>query len=367
MKKKFSRQELYELVWSKSMLALSKEYNISDVGLRKMCRRMEIPVPLLGHWQKVEHGKAPNKKILSANYSGQMEVTLELREPGSGGTTGFQSQLTILHNQILSDPSLPLSVPDRLSAKDELVADVKLDLTSKQYRPRNGIITSATGNLDITVSPKNLSRALRFMAALVKLLKVRGHKIKIENHETFVIVEGQDIQLTLREKSSMVDGAESWQDGYTRPTGTLSLQMKQSYHLMEARDGKVPLENQLAKILAKIEFKGRQARHEHEERQRQREEREAQEKIEKERRQREEKELEGFKALIRSAQRWQKVKLLREYICELKSTNAQPELIQWAASKCDWYDPMIETEDPLLQGIDRETLAPIKRPLSFNW
>ena len=206
MKKKFSRQELYELAWSKSMLALSKEYNISDVGLRKMCRRMEIPVPLLGHWQKVEHGKTPNKKILSANYSGQMEVTLELREPGSGGTTGFQSQLTILHNQILSDPSLPLSVPDRLSAKDELIADVKLDLTSKQYRPRNGIITSATGNLDITVSPKNLSRALRFMAALVKLLKVRGHKIKIENHETFVIVEGQDIQLILKEKSSIIYG-----------------------------------------------------------------------------------------------------------------------------------------------------------------
>lgn len=367
MKKKFSRQELYELVWSKSMLALSKEYNISDVGLRKMCRRMEIPVPRLGHWQKVQHGKIPSKKTLSTNYSGDPEVTLELRESGSGGTTGFQSPLTILHNQILCDSSLPLNVPDRLSAKDELIADVKLDLTAKQYRPSNGTINSATGNLDITVSPKNLSRALRFMAALIKLLKFRGHKIKIENHETFVIVEGQEIQLILREKSSKVEGVESWQEGYTRPTGILSLQMKQSYHLMEAKDGTVPLENQLSKILAKMELKGREARLEQEERQRQREEREAKEKIEKERRQREEKELEDFKALIRRAQRWQKVKLLREYIGELKSTGAQPELIQWANSKCDWYDPMIEKEDSLLQEIDRETLTLIKKPFSFNW
>lgn len=366
MEMKFNRQELYELVWSKSMLALSKEYNISDVGLRKLCKRMKIPVPLVGHWQKVQHGRTPTKKALLSDYSGDEDVTLQLREPGSGGATGFESPLTILHHQILNDPSLPLTVADRLSAKDELIADVKNDLTAKQYRPTNGIITSAGGNLDITVSPRNLSRALRFMAALVKLLKARGHTIKIESHQTFVIVEGEDIQLSLRERSSKVEGVESWQDGYTRPTGILSLQMKQSYHLMEAKDGTIPLEGQLAKILAKIELKGKDGRLWREQRQREREEQEALEKIEKERKQREDKELEDFKSLIRRAQRWNKTRMLRDYIEAVKASSS-PEFIQWAAEKCDWYDPLVEREDKLLQEIDRETLAPVKKPFSFNW
>ena len=41
----FSHRELYESVWKEPILRLSKKYDISDVGLRKMCVRMEIPLP----------------------------------------------------------------------------------------------------------------------------------------------------------------------------------------------------------------------------------------------------------------------------------------------------------------------------------
>jgi hypothetical protein len=39
-----SREDLYELVWSKPMLELSKDFGISDVALAKRCRRLGIPV-----------------------------------------------------------------------------------------------------------------------------------------------------------------------------------------------------------------------------------------------------------------------------------------------------------------------------------
>lgn len=41
----FSRQELYELVWSEPKSTLAKRLGISDVGLAKACRRADIPVP----------------------------------------------------------------------------------------------------------------------------------------------------------------------------------------------------------------------------------------------------------------------------------------------------------------------------------
>ncbi len=53
----FTRKELYDLVWSESLLTLCKKYAISDVGLRKICVRMNIPLPKAGHWMKLQFGK----------------------------------------------------------------------------------------------------------------------------------------------------------------------------------------------------------------------------------------------------------------------------------------------------------------------
>ena len=52
-----TRQELYNLVWSKPMSKLALEYNLSDNGLRKICKKFDIPLPQLGHWQKIQFNK----------------------------------------------------------------------------------------------------------------------------------------------------------------------------------------------------------------------------------------------------------------------------------------------------------------------
>jgi hypothetical protein len=46
----FTRESLYELVWSKPLTSIAKEYNVSDNGIRKICKKYEIPLPKLGHW-----------------------------------------------------------------------------------------------------------------------------------------------------------------------------------------------------------------------------------------------------------------------------------------------------------------------------
>src|SRR6201997_2741458 len=52
-----SREDLYELVWSKPMRDLAKDFGISDVGLAKRCRRLGIPVPGRGYWARVDAGQ----------------------------------------------------------------------------------------------------------------------------------------------------------------------------------------------------------------------------------------------------------------------------------------------------------------------
>jgi hypothetical protein len=41
----FTREQVYKLVWSKPLSKLAREFSISDNGLRKICKRMNIPLP----------------------------------------------------------------------------------------------------------------------------------------------------------------------------------------------------------------------------------------------------------------------------------------------------------------------------------
>jgi hypothetical protein len=55
--RKITRRELYDLVWSEPIRALAPRLEISDVGLAKVCRRSDIPIPPRGYWAKTAVGQ----------------------------------------------------------------------------------------------------------------------------------------------------------------------------------------------------------------------------------------------------------------------------------------------------------------------
>ena len=65
-----TRKELYDKVWSQPVQTLAKEYGISDVGLKKICKRRDIPTPGLGYWAKVAHGKTVRRTPLPPGDAG---------------------------------------------------------------------------------------------------------------------------------------------------------------------------------------------------------------------------------------------------------------------------------------------------------
>ncbi len=52
MNQRFTREEFYELVWSKPLTHLAKDFRLSDVALHNICRKHDIPNPPLGWWAK---------------------------------------------------------------------------------------------------------------------------------------------------------------------------------------------------------------------------------------------------------------------------------------------------------------------------
>ena len=61
---KITREQLYEQVWARPMVQLSKSYGFSDVGLAKLCKRHRVPLPPRGYWAKVQAGQHPARTPL---------------------------------------------------------------------------------------------------------------------------------------------------------------------------------------------------------------------------------------------------------------------------------------------------------------
>lgn len=64
---------MYDLVWSKPMTQLAAEFEISDVGLRKICKAAKVPTPGIGYWAKLANGKSVSKEALSTLYPFQSQ------------------------------------------------------------------------------------------------------------------------------------------------------------------------------------------------------------------------------------------------------------------------------------------------------
>jgi hypothetical protein len=64
LRRNMSRAELRDLVWSKTMIRAGADLGISEFGLRQLCKRLLIPLPIRGHFNHQDPKKRPPKPML---------------------------------------------------------------------------------------------------------------------------------------------------------------------------------------------------------------------------------------------------------------------------------------------------------------
>lgn len=193
----------------------------------------------------------------------------------------------------------------------------------------------------------------------------RGHKVSENNDSEFLIFD-EKFSIRVREILKRVKVEDSrWERFEMASSGIMSIKVGHGYEGKEWRDQKnKTLEDQLIRILAKLEqlaHKEKKERIEREAYMKIKEEEKAAELAQKERT---DTELNDFKQLLKDTSRWHKTQSIRKFIAEYKgqlikseSLDAETkEYISWAQEKADWYDPFIEKEVELLKDIDREAL-----------
>lgn len=61
---RYNRVQIYEEIWAEPIQHVAKRYSMSDVGLAKVCKKLNIPRPGLGYWAKKAAGKPIPKRPL---------------------------------------------------------------------------------------------------------------------------------------------------------------------------------------------------------------------------------------------------------------------------------------------------------------
>lgn len=67
---RFERETLYGEIWREPVSTVAKRYGVSDVALRKICTKLAVPIPPLGHWAKTAAGHVIEIPSLPTNHKG---------------------------------------------------------------------------------------------------------------------------------------------------------------------------------------------------------------------------------------------------------------------------------------------------------
>ncbi len=368
---KLTRKDLYDKVWDVPLTKLSKEFNLSDNGLRKICKNFDIPLPPVGYWQKLQFGKKVAKTPLPKQENEKEIKILIDKNKNASNPTDFLKK--IVTEKIKSNSALILKVSERLSKPDEITTKVQANLEKKKisdsYGSIKGTIHTDRGLPNIIVSPKNLSRSLRILDNLIKNFKILGYKVNVDNEGLKFFASEDKILLYIREKSHAKDTTDKsgWKTRDLIANGKLAVKIVQYGTTEFADTDKFLVEDQIEKILIKVETEFQRMAENRKKWQIEREKEEELKKIAEAKQKLKDEEFIKFISFYNDAHRWEKFMLLKEYFEYIKSNNIKDrKWIEWAEKKLDWYNPVKNIEDSLMDGIDKNTLER-KEKKRWNW
>lgn len=359
--KTITRRELYDLVWSKSISKISKETNIKESVIRGICQTYKIPLPINGYWSKIQFGKEVEVFPFVEEFEGSDVIDLyHFNTPVYEVTK--KDEVIVIEDFVKE--SMP-NYPSKLENPLAVIVETQKYLTKKDKYSYYQSRKDDAPYISVQVTSKELiDRSLLFLDTLLKQFIARGHEVLSENWGTKVIIQKHSIPIRMRESYNRVKKKNpKWYDSEDKvANGILCFQIDESYKKVEWKDSaSVKLEDKIPNIIAKLEeicYK----RYE-DDLQKIREDIRKREiyKLIQDRKKVVEIHLEKFNKLLRESKKYRKIQDMRTYVDALKNhENEKPELkewIEWSNSAIDWYDPLILSDHPYLNDVNRDTLT----------
>jgi hypothetical protein len=164
------RDELYERIWSKAMSKVAAEYGLSDVGLAKVCERLEVPRPPRGYWARVAHGHVVERPPLLP-----LGPSASVAKPRVRATTKNPAPV-----RAPVAPQLPPVLPPSGRDAHPAVAALMEQIIDDPYNRDTMLTVRCRGQATLRVSEAHKGRALVTLNSLCRALEAAGIRVTLE-------------------------------------------------------------------------------------------------------------------------------------------------------------------------------------------
>jgi len=187
-----SREELFRRVWATPMVKLAKEFDISDVGLAKVCRANDIPLPPRGHWTKLQHGKAsPTPKLPKSE---QTTVTFDARRHRTEPLRGKRSAPADSTRKVeVQAPGVGLLAPFTRATQKKLLAAKRTD---------GFISTYDAETFECRVSRASIDILCQLLDAIERAAPTFDGELKPGEKGLDFVFDGQAVSFRIAEQST---------------------------------------------------------------------------------------------------------------------------------------------------------------------
>jgi hypothetical protein len=171
MPRTFSREEFYDLVWSKPITHLAKEFVLSDVAIHKVCKKHDIPNPPLGWWAKKAAGKDVKQTPLPKARPGIPErVTIAAGQYSeeSASLQSAREQARVLASSSGGNDGAPSS---------PMVAKTIARLRKAKPSELGLVAASDHGLIACEVAPASLDRLELILSRIVAAAALQGFRL----------------------------------------------------------------------------------------------------------------------------------------------------------------------------------------------
>jgi len=374
-KRRLTRKDLYELVWSETQRNVAERLGIKTWHLTDLCERHGIPRPESGYWTKQRLGRADTRPDLPPKEDGDTIVF-------STGKGEDSEESDILDDEFRQRAEAALArekqagfavvVHEALRSPHPVAAETRR-LLSEMDEDSCGVVSTRGGScFDVRVTKSLLQRAVLLLDAFLKACDKRGYRIVPAadrwTRETRILVLGKSVPVKLREKTRRQDRKPNLKERYSWDhrkyeyvsTGVLTIEV--GGRVFTDAEGKL-VESRLQEVMVSlVEIAMDARRWEIRDEQRRRREMELQQRRAELRRLKEE-EQRRVQDLYQQADDWERSMQIRKYVDavrthvanldgQIEQGNETEAWLAWAGAQADRLDPLAPTRPSVLDEPD---------------
>lgn len=195
---RYTREQLYDLVWSKPMTAIAAEFGMSSVAFAKYCKAADVPRPERGYWQQLACGQKPSKPKLPKAVPGTVaEVVIERYQRSPIGRRRPPEDLQ------------HVDVAERVHKFHPAVKELD-ELLRTDFRHQDMLAVRGFQQVVLKLGENSRKRALRLLHTLFGSVEKHGHQVRLRRpaetsnwqkgmRAVEIVVDGAVIDVSLRE------------------------------------------------------------------------------------------------------------------------------------------------------------------------